>query len=148
MRQLYIPEIGDEIRLTMDWTFDLYNEYRNDSLMKFIGDPRDSSYSIIDSRPCTIPTGEVLKVDRVYIRKGQGDFSSLTFLWKGMRVEGRTEDKTAYSITVDTLNPILPPGHMRPAKRIPYTYKVKIPAKPVRFWAKLADVNNIEFEPI
>lgn len=33
MNYFYIPEIGDKIRLTEDWTFALYNERRNDSLM-------------------------------------------------------------------------------------------------------------------
>ena len=27
--KLYIPEIGDSLLLSKDWTFDLYHEYRN-----------------------------------------------------------------------------------------------------------------------
>lgn len=57
------------------------------------------------SVPVTWPKGTVLKIDRIYIRKGLEDFSSLTFTTK--------------------------PEGMK---------------KQVRFWAKLADVNKIEFE--
>jgi hypothetical protein len=121
--KLYIPENGDEIRLLADWTFDLYNEDRNSSLMEKIGDTRKvtwggGNYGTI---PCTIPAGAVLKIDRVYIRKGNKEYSSITFLWKGEALPSRMETY---------LN-----GE---------TYKV--PRIPIRFWAKLSDVNNIEFE--
>ena len=125
--KLYIPEIGDSIKLTADWTFDLYNEDRNGSLMEFIKDPRQvigSWHEKYGSVQSTIPAGEILKVDRIYIRKGIKDYSSITFLWKGKSTEPRTEryawDGSEY----------------------------KIPRRPVRFWAKLADVNNIEFEKV
>lgn len=34
---LYIPEIGDHIILTKDWTFNLFPEYRNADLGAFFG---------------------------------------------------------------------------------------------------------------
>ena len=37
------------------------------------------------------------------------------------------------------------PGRADYGKRV-HVGDTKIPAKPVRFWAKLDDVNNIEFE--
>ncbi len=129
--KLYIPEISDEIRLIEDWTFDLYNEDRNSTLMEITKDPRQSSYDwkpdygII---PCTIPAGAVLKVDRIYIRKGKGEYSSLSFLWKDMRTESKMEEIRGYRDNEPT-------GKF-----------VKIPRKPVRFWAKLQDVNKIVFE--
>lgn len=35
--KIYIPEIGDEITLTKDWTFTLYPETRNSSLANLLG---------------------------------------------------------------------------------------------------------------
>lgn len=72
-------------------------------------------------RPVTLPAGSVLKVDRLYVKKGQGAFDSVTFYLKGharpgyiwMSVTGR---------------------------------KYKMPKKPVRFWVKLHDANKIVME--
>lgn len=150
--KLYIPEIGDRIRLIADWTFGLINEDRNATLMEFIGDPRETRYSYRDpytTEPCTIPVGTVLKIDRLYIRKGLEDFSSITFFWEGARTNSKIVDKT---MTSWTAVPVKSPGGWfnitAAAAQTPTTstYQVKKPARPVRFWAKLADVNNIEFE--
>lgn len=124
--KLYIPEIGDVIHLTSDWTFQLYNEHRNGTLMMKMKDPRHTVGEWSDkygSLPCTIPSGAQLKIDRVYIRKGNKGYSSVTFLWKNESLPARVEHYSngdAY----------------------------KIPKQPVRFWAKLGDVNNIEFQQV
>jgi hypothetical protein len=161
MKVLSIPEIGDHLRLTSDWTFPLYDEYRNKSLWDLyecdekpnavdydlevkaleaereaifnkyrnnqqrpfhfiITDPVDEarlsevSYKInllsqkrVD---ITIPVGSTLTIDRIFIRKGMSDFSSLSFYLRDH------------------------PGH---------TFKKK-----PRFWAKLEDCNRIEYESI
>ena len=152
--KLYIPEIGDRIRLTADWTFGLINEDRNATLMEFIGDPRETKYSYRDpftTEPCTIPAGTILKIDRLYIRKGLEDFSSVTFFWEGARTKSKVEEKTMTSyMAVAVKTPVWPsfPGITSAVKQNPVTstYQVKKPARPVRFWAKLSDVNTIEFE--
>ena len=135
--RFYVPEIGDQLRLTADWTFGLYNEDRNSSLMEFIGDTRTVEYyNTYGSIPCTIPAGSILKVDRIYIRKGKGDYSSLTFLWKDMRVKPKIVDRKIthhYGLGIPPDTKII---------------QEKIPARPVRFWAKLDDVNKIEFDPV
>lgn len=98
--KMYIPELGDKIKLNKDWIFDLYQEYRNQSLFKHFGISYDNSYQNHGKliQQVTILKDEVLKVDRVYIRKGSEEYSSISFLWNKKR-----------------------------------------------FWAKLHDVNNIEF---
>lgn len=107
--KIYIPEIGDQIVLTKDWTFDLYYEYRNKSLLEkidvnfewrpLISEPKpEQKYSI------TIPKKTILRIDRIYVRKGASNYSSLSF--------------------------IIDSGEW----------------KKCRFWAKLFDVNNIEFD--
>lgn len=125
--KLYIPSVGDEIRLTSEFHFQLFNEQRNESLMKVLGDKREVEwrYRLMTSIPAMIPAGEVLKVDRIYIRKGLEEFDSITFLWKNMRTEPQLLTQTNWQ------------GG---------TYQVKIPRKPVRFWVKLEDANTIEFE--
>jgi len=127
--KLYIPEIGNQLRLTAEWTFGLFNEDRNATLMEKVGDVREVTWGggNYGSIPCTIPVGATLKVDRIYIRKGLSGYSSLSFLWVGERTESRIESRWVGQ-----------PEHG----------VVKIPRKPIRFWAKLDDVNNIEFEKV
>lgn len=158
--KLYVPEIGDHLRLTADWTFVLHNEYRNRSLWDHFDcdnapevyqqvaeknslrdeltkleqkmypgntywsvppasyDPvdvarREELYELIrpnEHATIMISAGAVLSVDRIFIRKGMDDWSSLTFFLKEL------------------------PG---------VTFKKK-----PRFWAKLHDCNNIEFDQV
>lgn len=171
--QLYVPEIGDMIRLTQDWSFTLYEEYRNRTLwddekcrdrevhpdqtpvkeveakIKAI-ESRLTYQEIVNSykwspsriqvyasqedkdnhrrynqelyelqqrqswAPVTLLKDTVLKVDRIYIRKGISEYSSITFYVRskpGPVVAGASKKKS-------------------------------------RFWAKLADCNNIQFERV
>jgi hypothetical protein len=187
--KMYIPEIGDHIRLTADWTFTLYPENRNNTLAILYGylqygyshkwldkskieDEPERIYTInypdeeyfkrafwkgrvsyeerqeaykkaelesesyqaylkayeewnnrakelaVDSIEVTFPKGTVLAVDRIYIRKGASDFSSITFYAKGL---GESEIKNRWSGRTTVW-------------------------KAQRFWAKLQDCNQIEFE--
>jgi len=191
--QLYVPEIGDEIRLTNDWTFELHAEYRNEQLAALFGyyiqmsllvnesivpkirpvdykidypdlkDPRfrkhfgeidhNAYYKECDEarNSCpeyvkyqadstewyanikkhgtptvsvTLPAGTLLKIDRIYIRKGSSDFSSITFYAKGL-------GEVMVSSNRWTVN------SLKTTKR-----------KAQRFWAKLADCNQIQFERV
>lgn len=173
MMQLYIPELGDMIRLTEDWSFNLYRESRNDSLWqaekcsqreitpdqtrvleleklikgitsRLTYETVKNSYSYYNQRvqvyasqedkdnhhpfqqelyalqrrdswaPVTLLKGTVLKIDRIYIRKGAEEYSSITFyVWSK-------------------------PGPVA----------ANASKKKSRFWAKLADCNNINFEKV
>lgn len=184
--KLYIPEIGDHLRLTQDWTFTLHGEGRNAKLASLFGyrqygysswieiskieDEPEKNYTIVypneenfinvfgridweaynlarekavdenesyqaylkayaewnerakslatNDITVTLPTGTVLAVDRIYIRKGSSDYSSITFWAKGL---GESEVKNRWS-------------------------KISRKWKLHRFWAKLQDCNKIEFE--
>lgn len=124
--KLHIPSIGDEIVLAADWHFILHDESRNATLFTFLNIPGynpNTWYNNMAPTPVIIPAGEKLKIDRIYIRKGKDDFDSVTFLWKGKSTQPRIEryhDGSEY----------------------------KVPRSPVRFWAKLEDVNKIEFNPL
>ena len=188
--KLYVPEIGDHIRLTKDWTFTLYPEGRNVTLANLYGyrqykynnwldlskieDEPERNYSLnypsrdefykrqsifgrkpsyddyrkeykriedesasyqaylkayedwrkradkltVENIEVTFPAGTVLAVDRIYIRKGSSDYSSIAFYAKGL---GESEVTN---------------------RRSGRTTKWKAQ----RFWAKLQDCNQIEFE--
>lgn len=125
--KLYIPQLGDRLQLIADWEFGLYNEVRNLSLMHLNNDQRLVHWSANStSVPMIVPAGSILKVDRIYIRKGLDEFSSMTFFWEGMKV----------------------PAGMYPGRYSRNGDLEKYAARPIRFWAKLEDVNKIEFDHV
>jgi len=90
--KFYIPKLGDRIRLTKDWTFDLYHESRNDPLFfaleinpwPFVEDRYNGKHNFNrnnETTKVTIPAGSILVIDRIYIRKGSEDYDSVTFRW-------------------------------------------------------------------
>ena len=86
---LFIPDIGTQLKLEQDWTFTLFSEYRNLSLINIFlnlpkGDLTDCSYQTIKPNSnknhiVELPKGLIIKVDRIYIRKGLSQYSSITF---------------------------------------------------------------------
>lgn len=107
--RLFIPEIGTVITLAEDWTFKVVNESRNKSLaVLMVGARSSKSYDYyhpfgtkddpvlndgygrrrvpIDPGSFSLAAGTSLEVDRIYIRKGNEDYSSVTFK---ARVEGK-----------------------------------------------------------
>jgi len=88
-RTLMLPDIGTVLRLEEDWAFRLYEEYRNEKFLNGIGVKgvdcwkryKGGQMRMFD---VVIKAGSELGVDRVYIRKGADEYSSLTFnLHKG-----------------------------------------------------------------
>lgn len=185
--RLYVPSLGDQLRLSRDWTFDLYREHRNETLWSLLKCDSRVTYPFADEcaslraqmaelearkvkTPCrhydwgakievvdgqsryfrqdwaskadktawelalgrlqqvngqavarvTLPAQTLLKVDRIYIRKGAEDFSSITFYARSI------------------------PGH----DVVHSTKKTVGLAGRTRFWAKLEDCNRIEFERV
>jgi hypothetical protein len=170
--KLFVPELGTEIVLSSDWNFTLFEEYRNSSLIEVLEARKqphrmeaqkilDASCKelkkVLDERPslgrysdwgggyygiqtyfvfedwkselavywkdrlevedaatksmdACLVSGTKLKIERIYIRKGSSEYSSLTF-----RI-------------IDSPDELL-----RGKKKL-------------RFWAKLEDCNNIEFD--
>lgn len=115
--RLFIPAVGYRIRLTHDWSFDLYDERRNDTLAlellsaeAFNRRDRRRWDDPITKAPVSLPAGTVLEVDRVYVRNVNKT-----------KEDGDDFDSVTFKVVSDA-------------------------GKKVRFWAKLADVNNIEYE--
>jgi hypothetical protein len=72
--------------LTKDWSFGLYDEGRNDSLLKVVrGSPHEWDWESYDDQAklvdgVTLPADTVLIVSRVFVRSGQSsDYDSITF---------------------------------------------------------------------
>lgn len=124
--KMYVPRLGDRIRLTQDWEFEFEREGRNETLMQHM-----QGQLVVDmnSGPkhfrYTIPAGAVLKIERIYIRQGQRDFDSMTFTWEGTKIKG---GKAPASWN---------PNYMR-----------TFPSRTVRFWVKLDIANEIEFDNV
>lgn len=85
-------------------------------------DLRDQIYGLINGRtvPVTLPTETVLRVDRIYIRKGNSDYSSLSFY------------------VIGSPHPALAP--VKTSKGFKQGRK--------RFWAKLTDVNRLSVKHV
>jgi hypothetical protein len=130
--KLYIPEIGDKIQLKKTWTFDLYLESRNKSLTKHFFD-FEYNYRTMDDKKyeygcsmgkVSLPENTTLKVDRIYIRKGAEEFSSLSFIidstlekgLKGSRFWAKLSD--CNSIEFDFISP------QKKEKKIGFTYGI------------------------
>lgn len=163
--QMYIPEIGDKIKLAENWAFALYPESRNANFLKTLTkfNPGLTNFEHVTVKPygcpwgwdflqelkttlVKVPTvrwnskrfvnsqkdekrfieafkiplmkGDILQIDRIYVRKGKEDFSSITFK------------------LIDTSNPLILSQKRKSRKTLG------------RFWAKLSDVNEIKFEKI
>jgi hypothetical protein len=82
--RLYVPEIGDRLRLEKPWTFKLYYESRNEGLLSHFGFTYDWRRPTDDYEEVTLPKGTVIKVDRVYIRQGAMAYSSISFWAEGI----------------------------------------------------------------
>ena len=101
--KLCIPTNGDRLVLTKAWTFGLHHERRNYDFHKKLGhypDMLDEDEYGFARRWCgrnelphivTLPKGTILTVDRVYIRKGIGEYDSITFRIK----DGKGPHKSA-----------------------------------------------------
>lgn len=79
--RMFIPTIGTEFKLSEDWTFDLYHEHRNEKLLEYFKIPR-GQYGFYsgssESTEVTLPKGTVIKVDRIYVKKGISEYDSVT----------------------------------------------------------------------
>lgn len=94
-RKVQIPSIGDLLVLAAPWRFHVVNEHRNATLVAHMGKtvPGRSYYPLGVTEAaswhplpstlwCTIPSGAVLRVSRIYIRNGASGYDSVTFWWK------------------------------------------------------------------
>lgn len=147
-KQLFIPAVGTELTLAEPWQFTVVNEYRNKTLVEWMtgeaiggeglwrghyplgvidmpNGQRDYIKTSNLTTTCTFPAGTVLKIDRIYLRKGNKehthDYDSVTFIAQNLSANST---RTIWSRT----------------DRKDRVQKIK--TKP-RFFAKLEDVNKM-----
>jgi hypothetical protein len=137
--KLNIPTIGTTLTLMEDWTFTLLPEYRNETLYEMSGIPYKSSHNGGTPTLVWLPKGTTLVVDRIYIRKGNADYDSLTFRVVGASTQRRKVMQSHWSYAERR-----PDGTYPEPERT--EVEVTVPRKPVRFFAKLDDVNKMEVE--
>ncbi len=120
--KLMIPDVGDTFVLAEPWKFTIYDEYRNYDVLLALklrvsdDDDRWGRYHNSERTwQVTLPAETKLRVDRVYIRKGMADYSSLSFYVEECPLAELTPAKNG--------------GGFKRGRR--------------RFWAKLSDVRNI-----
>ncbi len=152
-RGMWIPTIGDEVTLARNWKFGLYYEYRNEAMISLVfpdvgtfkwrnmvlpnGSKPEYGDKIAD---VVLLAGAVLKVDRIYIRKGGADmkeFDSVTFILQSL-----PKSKIAIPKERDVY---IKDGVDRNGHTKYKTEKRTSVRKKARFWAKLRDVNQMRF---
>lgn len=124
--KLYIPDVGHKITLEQPWAVGIQHEDRNrrflqvmkanggDDVVLNFGAYRDWLPTSDKRFTMILPAGTVLLVDRVYIRKGSSDFSSLSFFVESCPLLAFTHKKLGGTST-----------------------------RKLRFFASLADVNTM-----
>lgn len=84
--KLFIPTIGTTLKLSENWSFMLYGEYRNKKLWEIFAGPDNKidfwSYRVMATMNVILPAETILIVDRIYIRKNLKKFDSVTFRLK------------------------------------------------------------------
>ena len=117
---MFIPELGTKITNPADWRIEVIAEDRNKSLFEAQGMalPGWQSYG----KPLfnwTFPKDSIFQVDRIYVRKGNEAFSSISLL------------------ILETTHP-----KMQKTKIAPFTKSVKMHG---RFFCSLSDFNKAGF---
>lgn len=121
MLNAFIPEIGTRLKLTKDWTFDLFLEPRNKQVFSLDG-KRSARYNETSkSYKRMLPKGTVFQVDRIYVRQGSEKYSSVTLF------------------IVETTDPVL-----TKKKKRAQPFKTKGCKHYGRFWVKLIQFNEAE----
>lgn len=89
---IWIPRPGDALRLLKPWTAEILLERRNArALMKMLSLKSEiEAYEVCGKKKDQVTTfefgiGDVLVVDRIYVRQGKPDFDSITFIVKSFK---------------------------------------------------------------
>lgn len=148
---LYIPSIHDRIRLTKDWEFALFLESRNIALAVRLrptmrlhpyGDHRKSIMA-------KLPAGTEMAIERIYVRSGKKDYDSITFGIKNapgdeklppLKKKGCGWYYVSGGAKID-----VSPAAYDTDEFIPAQSAQIVQLTGGRFWAKLDDVNTIEY---
>lgn len=119
----FIPELGTKLKLEKDWSPNIFLEYRNSDIFLADGKKGPAAWNEeVDSYIRTFPADSEFVVDRIYVRNGNKEFSSVTLM------------------VTKTTDLILTKKGTRQAP-----FKSKGEKHYGRFWVKLADFNTADF---
>lgn len=79
MARLFIPQIGNELKLTANWDCKVFNEHRNSKIFDGLNIDVSDDNLRNTNIDITFPKGTVLKVSRLYVRAPASSFDSITF---------------------------------------------------------------------
>lgn len=113
--KLYIPDIGTKLVLKEDVDVTIFDEYRNTILDKFYNNRTAWKSTVI-----TLPKGLMLSIDRIYVRKGLSQYSSVTFNIPKVKTK---------------------------KEKLEFPYNTDDQFGGYKFWLKLLEVNTLEVEP-
>lgn len=77
MTRLFIPQIGNELKLISNWDCKVFGDSLNSTVFKALN--IESSAYNGKNVDITFPKGTVLKVDRLYVRAPASSYDSITF---------------------------------------------------------------------
>lgn len=141
--RMHIPRIGNSIQLLEPWTFPVFLAYVNIEFLRkiypvWMNGRTYGNANVEESKAVTLPVGTVLKISRIYIRQGKGSYDSVTFTVTHHPDinTGKVDKKFPGTVVYrdDGFHTLLPNDN--PPKKFGTNGK---------FWAKLTDVNLIEF---
>jgi len=149
MIQLFIPHLGDELILTSDWTLRLFQEHRNDGFLAALGITRPSA--LLPDFWQVTPAERQAALDKSKWRLADGSKCVESQHTYG-NVQQIVTIPAGALLTIDRI--FIRKGAANfdsvtfwlKAKQRPVTVNGKELKKSYRFWAKLDDVNDIEFE--
>ncbi|CAG9229294.1 hypothetical protein [Burkholderia vietnamiensis] len=150
MPRLHIPRLGTELILASDWTFRLFHEHRNSSLQSAIGlaDP----FSRLEDPWGSTPAERRSALEKSQWREADGSLGSTKGCYFSGDLQHPVTIPAGALMTIDRI--FIRKGaadfdsvtFWLKAKSKPVTINGRLVKKSVRFWAKLDDVNAIEFE--
>ena len=139
--QLYIPEIGDKIKLKKDWIFTLYPEERNKKLGEKLGFISGDSSKIQYNKDWIDEKGKIVKWIDLQNRGWINNIYTITWnLFYQITIKKGTVLK------IDRIY-IRKGKDMKDYSSLTFIIEKGDYSK-ARFWAKLNEVNTIEFEKL
>ena len=137
-----IPDIGDCFQLVEDWEFPLHLEGRNHTLINRVKPGMEYGYGESDNTLLvTLEAGTVLGVDRIYVRKGKSEWSSITFFVKHAPGDTSREKVGVRTSRWDRY-------YHKSRKESQPEERPEEKRKGARFWAKLDAVNEMHVKRI
>ena len=123
--KMMIPPLGSRIRLRTDWSFDLYYESRNESVYELF----NAFTHLKDTGGCYLPLWRLDDADKEPVQATLPAGTLLTIDRYYIRQGAADFDSVTFTLPSQPL-----PGYAFGKKRA------------ARFWVKLEDVNEIDFE--